>query len=124
MNTIVDVTNLSKKKSNYEKVDVQNEIDKVPISRETGKEHWTKNAKILVYEPVKPQRSPVGVVMTMMRQESNKYYKKAEKTTARMMDNQGCSGLHKRAQMASFFFALDMMFIEVQNTMMHLAFIK
>lgn len=119
MNTIVDTTKVIKKIANYQKVDIESEIDKIEPGPLTGKASWTKGAEILVYEPSKIKLSPQSYMMALMRQESSKFYKKAEKTTARMMENQGCAKLYKKVQAAMFFLALDMMFIEVQNTIMH-----
>lgn len=124
MNTIVDTTKLKKKSPIYQMVDIEAEIDNIEPGPLTGKESWTRGAEIYTYDESQKKRSPQTVVMTMMRQQANKYYKKAEKTSAKFMDNNGRSSIARKAKMVSFFFMLDMMLIEVQNTIMYLAFNK
>lgn len=128
MNTIVDTTKVKKKISHYQMVDVDNEIDNVPVTPETGKENWTKGAEILVYDSSQSKpKAPLAIVLALIYKESNKYYRKAEKTSAKLLgrsDDKDLVKVYRRAQMAMFWFSLDMMMHEVQDTIMHIALNK
>tara|TARA_A100000172_G_C3044260_1_gene111818 strand:+ start:4656 stop:5042 length:387 start_codon:yes stop_codon:yes gene_type:complete len=128
MNTIVDSTKLKKKIPYYQIVDIENEIDNVPVTPQTGKENWTRDAEILVYDSSESKpKSPLSIVLALMYKESNKYYRKAEKTTAKLLGRSSDKDLvkiYRRSQMSMFWYSLDMMMYEVQNTMMHIALNK
>jgi len=135
MNTHVDTTKLNKKSPIYQKVDIQEEIKHIKPGKYTGKESWTPGAEILVWTANDKKQSPVGIVMTLMKQQSDKFYKRAEKTEAKFLGNlppvQTIDGrfrkthpttkAYRAARATCFFYCLDMMLIEVQNTIMHIA---
>lgn len=118
MNTHVDGTKLKKKIPYYQKVDIESIIDTIEPNKENGKEEWTRGAEILVYNESQMKRSPLNIMLTLMRNADNKYYNRAEKMTCKRFP------FYKRVQMQSFFNLLDAMLIEVQNTTMYLLLTK
>lgn len=117
------MTNLRKKIRHIQKVDIDNEIDNIPVGKYTGKEHWTKGAEILVLDNVRTNKSPAAMVMAMQRQENNRFYRKREKDSYSLMKKILGDDFKKyrKLQADKFFHQLSMVLQECSQTMMHIA---